>query len=211
MAQAWSAAGRNSGSGRGHAVAAQRSPRRRTSGGRPRPRPVKAYARRADDRAGARRRDGLARGAGLSRLDRQLPAREPCRAAGRQPHSRPLRGDQRGQRVNLCRAPDGRHCAAATGGKRAGSCTSTWTAMAAALATNRYCARKAPPQPGSTSGQSAVDDYVSFTGLGHARLRSGGLQMGTFTICRRGFPARKVVLANSGRVRVEKSRDVCTD
>ena len=56
-----------------------------------------------------------------------------------------------------------------------------------------------------------VADYVSFTGLGHARLLNGGLQMGTFTLCRRGAPARRVVLANSGRVRVEKSRDACPD
>jgi type IV fimbrial biogenesis protein FimT len=56
-----------------------------------------------------------------------------------------------------------------------------------------------------------VEDYVSFTGLGRARLLNGGLQMGTFTLCRRGLPARKVVLANSGRVRVEKASDACAD
>ncbi len=56
-----------------------------------------------------------------------------------------------------------------------------------------------------------LDEYVSFTGSGQARLTNGALQMGTFTLCRRGFAAQKVVLANSGRVRVEKTRDVCTE
>ena len=35
------------------------------------------------------------------------------------------------------------------------------------------------------------------------------LQMGAFTVCKPGLPAIRVVLANSGRVRTEKTRDAC--
>jgi type IV fimbrial biogenesis protein FimT len=54
-----------------------------------------------------------------------------------------------------------------------------------------------------------VADYVSFTSLGHARRHDGALQMGSFTVCRAGEDALKVVLANSGRVRVDTTREVC--
>ena len=119
---------------------------------------------------------------------------------------------KRGQRVNLCRAPDGLHCGDSAG----------WEAGWLVYVDVNGDGRNTGDEPvlrredaAATGihvrGNQPVDDYVSFTGLGQARLPNGGLQMGTFTICRRGFPARKVVLANSGRVRVEKSRDVCTD
>ena len=54
-----------------------------------------------------------------------------------------------------------------------------------------------------------VDDYVSYTSLGRARMLNGALQMGTFTVCRRGQRAMHVVLANSGRVRVERTTTIC--
>jgi type IV fimbrial biogenesis protein FimT len=58
-------------------------------------------------------------------------------------------------------------------------------------------------------GNRPVADYVSYTSAGHARRFDGALQMGTFTVCRPGQRARKVVLASSGRVRIETSGDVC--
>jgi type IV fimbrial biogenesis protein FimT len=58
-------------------------------------------------------------------------------------------------------------------------------------------------------GNRPVADYVSYTGAGHARRFDGALQMGTFTICRPGRRSRKVILANSGRARLEVSADVC--
>jgi type IV fimbrial biogenesis protein FimT len=58
-------------------------------------------------------------------------------------------------------------------------------------------------------GNRPVEDYVSFTSLGHARLLSGALQMGTFVICKSGQNALKVVLANSGRARIDKTTDRC--
>jgi type IV fimbrial biogenesis protein FimT len=58
-------------------------------------------------------------------------------------------------------------------------------------------------------GNRPVADYVSYTAAGHARRFDGALQMGTFTICRAGQRARKVILANSGRARIETAADVC--
>ena len=64
--------------------------------------------------------------------------------------------------------------------------------------------------PGVTvSANRPLDDYVSYTNLGTARLLNGALQMGTFTICRSGQRALNVVLANSGRVRVERTAHRC--
>ena len=58
-------------------------------------------------------------------------------------------------------------------------------------------------------GNRPVADYVSFTSLGYARRIDGALQMGTFTVCRAGFRVRRVVLANSGRARLEQTSDQC--
>ena len=71
-------------------------------------------------------------------------------------------------------------------------------------------ARERAAAPGITiRGNRPVADYVSYTGLGHARRFDGALQMGTFTVCRQGQRARKVILANSGRARIETSPDAC--
>ena len=59
------------------------------------------------------------------------------------------------------------------------------------------------------SANRPLESYVSFTALGHARLVNGALQMGTFVACRRGQRAIRVVLANSGRVRLDKTTDAC--
>ena len=65
------------------------------------------------------------------------------------------------------------------------------------------------PRGISVSGNRPVEDYVSYTGLGQARMLNGALQMGTFVVCRRGQRALHVVLANTGRVRIERTPDVC--
>jgi type IV fimbrial biogenesis protein FimT len=54
-----------------------------------------------------------------------------------------------------------------------------------------------------------VADYVSYTSLGYARRLDGSLQMGTFTICRPGHKLRKVILANSGRARIDETAEDC--
>ena len=64
--------------------------------------------------------------------------------------------------------------------------------------------------PGITiTANGPLDDYVSYTSIGHARMLNGALQMGTLTVCRRGQRAQHVVLANSGRVRTERTTLLC--
>ena len=58
-------------------------------------------------------------------------------------------------------------------------------------------------------GNRPVADYVSYTSQGRARRLEGALQMGTFTVCRPGLRARRVVLASSGRARVETATERC--
>jgi type IV fimbrial biogenesis protein FimT len=119
---------------------------------------------------------------------------------------------KRGQRVNLCRAADGRHCAGA-GGWEAGWIVHVDADADAVNGDAEPVLRAEPPAPGGiyVRANRPVESYVSFNALGQARLVNGGLQMGTLTVCRRGLPAHKVVLANSGRIRVERSRDPCAD
>jgi type IV fimbrial biogenesis protein FimT len=61
----------------------------------------------------------------------------------------------------------------------------------------------------SVHGNQPVADYVSFTSLGHARMLSGALQMGTLQLCLSGYDAVKVVLANGGRARIERTQERC--
>jgi type IV fimbrial biogenesis protein FimT len=61
----------------------------------------------------------------------------------------------------------------------------------------------------SVHGNQPVANYVSFTSLGHARLLSGALQMGTLQLCLSGYDAVKVVLANGGRARIERTQERC--
>jgi type IV fimbrial biogenesis protein FimT len=58
-------------------------------------------------------------------------------------------------------------------------------------------------------GNRPIADYVSYTSLGYARRTDGSLQMGTFVVCRSGHKARKVILANSGRARIEQTTEDC--
>jgi len=65
-------------------------------------------------------------------------------------------------------------------------------------------------QPGITvRGNRPVAEYVSYNEHGLTRMASGALQMGTFTVCRAGQKAVEVVLANGGRVRVNRPGRAC--
>jgi type IV fimbrial biogenesis protein FimT len=117
---------------------------------------------------------------------------------------------KRGYRVNLCPTQDGARCAGAAGW------SGGWLVYVdidrnGSLDPGEPVLRvERPSAPGvRVLANQPLADYVSFTGLGQARLLNGGLQMGTFTVCRSGQPAQRVVLANSGRVRLETSRDAC--
>jgi len=116
---------------------------------------------------------------------------------------------KRGARVDLCPSTDRVGCAG--GAWDAGWLTFANEPMgdqppraAAVLRTER------PARGGITiRGNRPIADYVSFTSLGHARRHDGALQMGTFIVCRTGQEALKVILANSGRARIETTREVC--
>jgi len=67
----------------------------------------------------------------------------------------------------------------------------------------------AAPDGVTIRGNRPVADYVSYTSLGYARRIDGALQMGTFTVCRTGHKLRKVIVANSGRARIERTTEDC--
>src|SRR5438105_14713353 len=117
---------------------------------------------------------------------------------------------KRGTRVDLCPSADRIRCASEATWD-AGWLTFVNDANAAQPASDAaILSREAAAAAGiKIAGNRPVGDYISFTSLGHARRHDGALQMGTFTICRRGQDARKVVLANSGRVRTDVTHEAC--
>ena len=117
---------------------------------------------------------------------------------------------KRGHRVNLCKSADRRHCA------DSGSWDAGWVLYADLNVDGRVdddeplLRSDGPVRPGiRVVANRPLDDYVSYTSLGHARLLDGALQMGSFRVCRAGQAAWKVVLANSGRVRLERTGEPC--
>ena len=117
---------------------------------------------------------------------------------------------KRNGRVNLCHSADGMQCAE-TGGWETG-----WLVYGDAnhngeLDGDETVIRvERQARPGITvHGNRPVADYVSYTAVGHTRMINGALQMGTFTVCRTGHKAIDVVLANGGRVRVDRTSLPC--
>ncbi len=115
-----------------------------------------------------------------------------------------------GNRVNLCKTRDRRQCT------DDGDWEQGWLLFVDENRSGQVdddtvvLHREGAARDGITMrGNRPVEDYVSFTSLGHARLLSGALQMGTFVICKSGQNALKVVLANSGRARIDKTTDRC--
>ena len=69
---------------------------------------------------------------------------------------------------------------------------------------------EAKSYPGITvRGNKPVRNYVSYMSFGQTRMTTGALQMGTFTVCRQGQKQVDVVLANGGRVRVNRTNIAC--
>jgi len=116
-----------------------------------------------------------------------------------------------GHRVNLCKSIDRRRCAD-HGGWDAGFIMFVDVNHNGAVDADEQVLEieGAAPSGISVNGNRPVEDYVSYTGLGQARMLNGALQMGTFVVCRLGQRALHVVLANTGRVRVERTPDRCT-
>ncbi|HZQ60211.1 MAG TPA: GspH/FimT family pseudopilin [Casimicrobiaceae bacterium] len=115
-----------------------------------------------------------------------------------------------GGRATLCKSLDRRTCTT-RGGWEAGWLLFLDDNRNGSVDRDEIVVRVEPVAPVGISarGNQPVANYVSFTALGHARLISGALQMGTFTVCRPGLRAYQVVLANTGRVRVERATDLC--
>jgi len=113
---------------------------------------------------------------------------------------------KRGVRVDVCPAAGG-ECPGLPAAWEGG-----WTIVAAPVAGSdapaTVIAREPAARRGITiRGNRPVADYVSYTSLGYARRIDGALQMGTFATCRTGYKLRKVILANSGRARVEQTTE----
>jgi len=111
---------------------------------------------------------------------------------------------KRGHRVDLCPSADGATC------DPAGRWELGWLLFADPdrdgdrSAGEEVVRREAHAGDGITvRGNRPVADYVSFTSQGLARLTTGALQMGTFTVCKPGQNALEVVLANGGRPRLQ--------
>ena len=113
-------------------------------------------------------------------------------------------------RVNLCKSGDGRQCT------DAGGWESGWIMFADANRSGAVDAGESvlqvegPPGNGITvRGNRPVEDYVSYTPFGFARSLNGALQMGTFVVCKPRQNAIHVVLANSGRARIDRTQQPC--
>jgi type IV fimbrial biogenesis protein FimT len=117
---------------------------------------------------------------------------------------------KRNARVNVCKSTDLKRCAKA-GGFEAG-----WIIYQDPGRTGQpdpdaplIRVKSGAPEGITIRGNKPVADLVSYTTWGHARTLSGALQIGTFVVCRKGLFAVQVVLASTGRVRIENSRDIC--
>ncbi len=117
---------------------------------------------------------------------------------------------KRGRRVNLCKSADLRDCAT-TGGWEEGYIVHVDGDRDGAVDASEGVLRVEGPATGGITirGNRPVADYVAYTSLGTTRLLRGGLQMGTFTVCKSGRRAIDVVLAHSGRARIQKSTALC--
>lgn len=117
---------------------------------------------------------------------------------------------KQGRHVNLCKSANLRDCAT-TGGWEEGYIVHVDGDRDGEVDAGERALRvEGPATQGITiRGNRPVADYVSYTSLGTTRLLRGGLQMGTFTVCKSGRRAVDVVLAHSGRARVQKSATLC--
>lgn len=115
---------------------------------------------------------------------------------------------KRGSRVHVC--PDASAACPGSAAGWEGGWTITVPPAGGGTGAPVAIAHERAAAPGITvRGNRPVADYVSYTSLGYARRVDGALQMGSFTVCRSGHKARKIVLANSGRARLERTRESC--
>ena len=108
----------------------------------------------------------------------------------------------RNARVTLCNSADGVFCADGGGWEQG------WIVFVDRDGTGQRAAddpliavEEAPPGVVIT-GNSSVQRYVSYIGLGSTRRASGALQMGTITLCA-GSEGRQLVISRTGRPRLQ--------
>jgi type IV fimbrial biogenesis protein FimT len=109
---------------------------------------------------------------------------------------------RRGTRVDLC--PGTAACAGGALPWEGG-----WTIFADGARRSPIAAERAAEAGITVRGNRPLADYVSYTAAGRARRFDGALQMGTFTVCAPGFRKRRVIVASSGRARLETASELC--
>ena len=116
-----------------------------------------------------------------------------------------------GSRVTVCKSVDLRVCAEA-GGWEQGWLLFVDNDRSASIDSVETTLQTEPAAKHAITivGNRPIADYVSYTSWGHARKLDGALQMGTFVACSPGRFALRVVLAHSGRVRIERTKDRCS-
>ncbi len=116
---------------------------------------------------------------------------------------------KRGLRVNLCKSADGAQCTDAGGWDQGYVLHVDAEASGEVDGPDRVLRFEPPPRDITVAANRPLANYVSFTSLGQARMLSGALQMGTFTVCKRGRRAVEIVLVASGRVRMARTASIC--
>lgn len=116
---------------------------------------------------------------------------------------------KRGHRVNLCKSSDGRQCTEAGRWDQGFILHDDHDRTGEVNGPDSVIRVEPAPRGIVVDANRPLSDYVSFTSLGQARLLSGALQMGTFTVCKPGRRTIRIVLVASGRVRLERTRVIC--
>ena len=117
---------------------------------------------------------------------------------------------KRGQRVNLCKSIDGKLCTTASAWHGGWIMHADGDADGQVKAGESPIRAREPIAPGVTiTANRPLADYVSYTAYGHARMLSGALQIGTFTVCGKGQKALDVVLSAGGRARIARTGVAC--
>ena len=118
---------------------------------------------------------------------------------------------KRGVRVNLCKSGDGKQCDDKAAWEAGWIMFADENRDGQIETAESIIRREGPPGDQITiTANHPVEDYVSYTSFGYARMLNGALQMGTFVVCKPGQKAIKVVLANSGRARIDRTKELCT-
>lgn len=116
---------------------------------------------------------------------------------------------KRGHRVNLCKSPDGRQCTDSGRWDQGFLLHGDHDVSGEVESPDAVIRFEPAARDVRVDANRPLQEYVSFTSLGQARMLTGALQMGTFTVCKQGRRAVEVVLVASGRVRMERTRAVC--